>query len=117
MKRLALVLVLLGLTFPAGGEGAEYKRGNKSCTDKSEEYYRLDSEDPDNQYLYASCLVIKGNDNEVAGLVSPYPRDAEWVERAAELYAEGLTLAEVGSGGVPATSPPGRPGAASRSSG
>ena len=59
----AIVLFCLLLLFSVSG-WAEYKRGNQVCTDKSEEYYRQDSENLDNQYLYASCLVIKGEDDK-----------------------------------------------------
>ena len=50
---------------------AEYRRGDRVCTDKSEEYYRQDSENLENQHLYASCLVIKGQDAQ--GLAMLYP--------------------------------------------
>ena len=56
---LSLVFLLI---FSYSSWAEEYRRGDRVCTDKSEEYYRQDSENPYNQHLYASCLVIKGQD-------------------------------------------------------
>lgn len=41
-----------------------YRRGKRVCTDESEERFKYDSEDLDNRYFYASCLVIKGEDSK-----------------------------------------------------
>ncbi|MDE0092667.1 MAG: hypothetical protein OXN83_05240 [Oligoflexia bacterium] len=57
MKSCLVLLLLFSLS-----SWAQYERGSRVCTDKSEEYYKQDSEDIGNQYLYAACLVIKGED-------------------------------------------------------
>ena len=42
----------------------KYKRGIHVCTDYSEDKFKQDSTDLENQFLHASCLVIKGRDSE-----------------------------------------------------
>ncbi|MCZ0933105.1 MAG: hypothetical protein OXJ52_08135 [Oligoflexia bacterium] len=61
--------ILLGV-FSLSSWAERYERGNKACTNKSEEYYRQDSENIRYQYLYGACLVIKGQDAK--GLVILY---------------------------------------------
>lgn len=41
-----------------------FQRGYWFCSKKSEEYYESDPANIEYQYLYASCLVIKGRDDE-----------------------------------------------------
>ena len=65
--KLSLILLLV---FSCSSWANEYRRGNQVCTDLSEKYYKEDSEDISNQYMHASCLVIKGQD--AAGLPRIY---------------------------------------------
>ena len=58
--RFSLILIL----FFSFSSFAKYQRGYRACSDKSEEYYKQDSENIEYQYLYASCLVIKGEDSK-----------------------------------------------------
>ena len=59
------ILGLLLLAVLPGSAWAElYERGDQACTDFSEEAYRSDPDDLYNRSAYASCLVIKGKDNE-----------------------------------------------------
>ena len=59
--KLSLILLLL---FASSSWANGYKRGNQVCSDYqyAEEVFKQDSEDISNQYMYASCLVIKGQD-------------------------------------------------------
>ena len=58
--KLSLILLLL---FSVSG-WAEYKRGYRVCSSDFEEKYKPNSEDLGDQYIYASCLVIKGEDSK-----------------------------------------------------
>ena len=61
----ATLILLLFVVLPCSAWAEKkYKRGNHSCSDLSEEYYRQDPDDLYRRYMYASCLVIKGQDNQ-----------------------------------------------------
>ena len=57
--KLSLILLLV---FSCSSWAKEYSRGNQACTDLSEYFFKEDSENIYNQYMHASCLVIKGQD-------------------------------------------------------
>ena len=60
--KLLCLIMLLSVT--ATGWTETYKRGMQSCTfEVAENYYRQDPEDLSYQVLYASCLIIKGDDS------------------------------------------------------
>ena len=60
--KLLCLIMLLSVT--ATGWTETYTRGEKSCDfSVAENYYRQDPEDLGNQVLYASCLIIKGDDS------------------------------------------------------
>ena len=60
--KLLCLIMLLSVT--ATGWTETYKRGLKSCDfEVAENYYRQDPEDLSYQVLYASCLIIKGDDS------------------------------------------------------
>ena len=59
-----LLCLIMLLSVPATGWTEIYKRGMQSCTfETAEKYYRQDPEDLSYQVLYASCLIIKGDDS------------------------------------------------------
>jgi len=59
-----LIVVVLSLLLASSGWALaeKYIRGDKACTDLSEDFFKKDSESISNQYGHASCLVIKGQD-------------------------------------------------------
>jgi len=59
-----LIVVVLSLLLASSGWALaeKYTRGNQTCSDLSEDFFKEDSEDLYNQYMHASCLVIKGQD-------------------------------------------------------
>ena len=59
--RLSLILLLF---FSIFSWAEEYKRGNYVCSDVDLELFNRDSENLDNRYFYASCLVIRGQDSQ-----------------------------------------------------
>ena len=68
----AIFVLFLSFTFSFPCFAETYQRGNQSCDiEKAEEYYEQDSQDLDNQTLYAICLIIKGEDAK--GLAMLYP--------------------------------------------
>ena len=62
----ATLILLLFVVLPCSAWANNYKRGNQVCSDFAfaEEYYRRDPDDLYNRYMYATCLVIKGEDNQ-----------------------------------------------------
>ena len=59
MKLSLILLVLFSFS-----SWAEYKRGNQACSRDFEERYKPDSEDLGDQYVYAACTVVKGEDSK-----------------------------------------------------
>ena len=60
----ATLILLLFVVLPGSAWAEKYKRGHWVCSNLSEEYYRQDPDDLYTRSLYASCLVIKGEDNQ-----------------------------------------------------
>ncbi len=65
ISRLIVSLLVFSWAGYANGENDnEYRRGNRACTDFSEQAYKEDPEDLFHQFMQASCLVIKGQDEQ-----------------------------------------------------
>ena len=62
----ATLILLLLVVLPCSAWAQMIKRGNHSCSDfaEGERMYRQDPDDLDKHSMYASCLVIKGEDNK-----------------------------------------------------
>lgn len=57
-------LLLILLFFSVVSWAEEYRRGSYVCSDEAIESINRDSENLDNRYFHASCLVIKGQDSQ-----------------------------------------------------
>ena len=62
--RLSLILLLFFSIFSWAEEYEKYEKGNYVCSDLDLEFSNRDSENLDNRYFYASCLVIRGQDSQ-----------------------------------------------------
>ena len=62
MKRTIILAAVATAMIFSLSSWAEYKRGNQDCSSDFEEKFDPNSEDLGDQYVYAACTVIKGQD-------------------------------------------------------